>query len=86
MHERTRTPVHCIYVVGTRPEAIKMLPVILAAREDPDFHPVVVSTGQHAELVREVLALGDVEPDVTFDSLTGAPGSAQDLRDGQLGH
>jgi UDP-N-acetylglucosamine 2-epimerase (non-hydrolysing) len=51
-----------------------MLPVILAAREDPDFHPVVVSTGQHAELVREVLALGDVEPDVTFDSLTGAYG------------
>jgi UDP-N-acetylglucosamine 2-epimerase (non-hydrolysing) len=60
-----------LFVVGTRPEAIKMLPLIVAARRDSRFRPVVVSTGQHAELVREVLALGGVEPDVTFDRPAG---------------
>ena len=35
-------------VVGTRPEAIKLVPVILALRESEYYEPLVVSTGQHA--------------------------------------
>ena len=61
-----------VFVVGTRPEAIKMLPLIRAFRESSRFGAFVVSTGQHAALVAEVLALGDIRPDMTLPS--GAPG------------
>lgn len=44
-----------------------MLPVIAAARDSSSVHPVVVSTGQHADLVRQVLGLRGIEPDVTFE-------------------
>lgn len=41
-------------VVGTRPEAIKLVPVIIALRESEMFQPVVVSTGQHHNMVEEI--------------------------------
>ena len=55
-----------LFVVGTRPEAIKMLPVILAFQQAGHYDVRVISTGQHAEMTRRVLAIGGVEPDVTF--------------------
>lgn len=48
-------------VVGTRPEAIKLLPVILALRESRSFEPVVVSTGQHHAMVEEILGRAGVK-------------------------
>lgn len=48
-------------VVGTRPEAIKMLPVILALKESASFRPLVVSTGQHHEMVKEIFDLAGIE-------------------------
>lgn len=66
-----RPPTNALFVIGTRPEAIKMLPLIRAFEGSPRVRPVVVSTGQHARLVREVLALGGIEPDVTFPELSG---------------
>ncbi|MFH8250504.1 non-hydrolyzing UDP-N-acetylglucosamine 2-epimerase [Microbacterium sp. B2969] len=59
-------PTNALFVVGTRPEAIKMLPLIRMFRGSTSVNPVVVSTGQHAVLVAEVLALGGIAPDVTF--------------------
>jgi UDP-N-acetylglucosamine 2-epimerase (non-hydrolysing) len=53
-----------LIVIGTRPEAIKMVPLVLAFRAAHSFMPVVISTGQHRDMVREILALADVEPDV----------------------
>jgi UDP-N-acetylglucosamine 2-epimerase (non-hydrolysing) len=41
-------------VVGTRPEAIKLVPVIIALRDSETFQPVVVSTGQHHHMVEEI--------------------------------
>lgn len=41
-------------VVGTRPEAIKLVPVIVALRDSEKFQPVVVSTGQHHHMVEEI--------------------------------
>lgn len=41
-------------VVGTRPEAIKMVPVILALKHSARFQPIVVSTGQHHHMVEEI--------------------------------
>jgi UDP-N-acetylglucosamine 2-epimerase (non-hydrolysing) len=53
-----------VAVIGTRPEAIKMLPVVLALERSELLRPVVVSTGQHGDMVRDILAIGGVEPDV----------------------
>lgn len=52
-----------LVVVGTRPEAIKLVPVILALRESDEFRPLVISTGQHHGMVGEVLDLAGIEPD-----------------------
>ncbi len=41
-------------VVGTRPEAIKLVPVIVALRDSEKFQPIVVSTGQHHHMVEEI--------------------------------
>lgn len=43
-------------VVGTRPEAIKLAPLVLALGSHPRLRPVVVSTGQHGELLDRALA------------------------------
>ena len=39
-----------IFVVGTRPEAIKIFPVILAMREDNRLDPIVIASGQHPDM------------------------------------
>ncbi|QAY60926.1 UDP-N-acetylglucosamine 2-epimerase (non-hydrolyzing) [Microbacterium protaetiae] len=67
-----------VFIVGTRPEAIKMLPLIVAVRDSAHFEPVVVSTGQHAEMVASVLSIGGIIPDVTFE-LPDGPRSLNDL-------
>ncbi|NKC32249.1 non-hydrolyzing UDP-N-acetylglucosamine 2-epimerase [Falsiroseomonas selenitidurans] len=41
---------------GTRPEAIKMMPVLAALRDRPGLLPLACSTGQHHALVRDLLA------------------------------
>lgn len=42
-------------VFGTRPEAIKMAPVVLAARRTPGITPIVCLTGQHREMLDQVV-------------------------------
>ena len=54
-------------VIGTRPEAIKMAPVILALRQQPWARVVVVLTAQHRELADEVLDLFGIVPDLDLD-------------------
>ena len=63
---------HVLVLMGTRPEAIKMFPVVLALRRSPRFEPVVITTGQHQDLVRPILELAGIEPDVDLD--VGHPG------------
>src|SRR5215470_17931986 len=53
-------------VVGTRPEAIKLVSLILALRESENYNPIVVSTGQHNKLVEYIFELADIKPDVTL--------------------
>ncbi|ANK14048.1 non-hydrolyzing UDP-N-acetylglucosamine 2-epimerase [Erythrobacter neustonensis] len=52
---------------GTRPEAIKMFPVIFALRETGLFDVQVVVTAQHRELLDSVLALAGLRPDLDLD-------------------
>lgn len=49
--------------IGTRPEAIKMAPVIAALRESDRFEPFVVNTGQHRELIDQVIELFGIRVD-----------------------
>ena len=53
--------------VGTRPEAIKMVPLVHALRASPELEPVLVSTGQHREMLRQVLDLFGLVPDHDLD-------------------
>jgi UDP-N-acetylglucosamine 2-epimerase (non-hydrolysing) len=50
-------------IVGTRPEAVKMAPVFRALRERPGLEPIVISTGQHRELLETAFAPLDLTPD-----------------------
>ena len=56
-------PVRILVVCGTRPEAIKLVPMILALKASEVFRPEVVSTGQHHEMVEEVFGLAGIEVD-----------------------
>jgi UDP-N-acetylglucosamine 2-epimerase (non-hydrolysing) len=51
-------------VVGTRPEAIKLVPLIQALRGSDCFEPLVVSTGQHHKMVKEIFDLAEIKPEV----------------------
>ena len=50
-------------VLGTRPEAIKLAPVIRAFQATPDFRTRVVLTGQHREMVSQVMELFGITAD-----------------------
>lgn len=54
-------------VFGTRPEAIKMAPVIAALRATPGIDTTVVLTAQHRELLDQVLKVFDVAADVDLN-------------------
>ena len=59
----TRPTRKVMLIFGTRPEAIKMAPVILALQEAPDFEPRIVVTGQHRSMLDQVLDLFGIVPD-----------------------
>src|SRR5262245_14305455 len=52
-----------LVVVGTRPEAIKLAPVILALRSAPWADVDVLATGQHRELLADALSDFSIVPD-----------------------
>ena len=54
-------------VFGTRPEAIKMAPICRRLRLDNDIETVVCVTGQHREMLDQVLELFKVKPDIDLD-------------------
>jgi len=56
-----------VVTFGTRPEAIKMFPVVFALRETGRFDVKVVVTAQHRELLDAVLALAGLRPDLDLD-------------------
>lgn len=55
------------FIFGTRPEAIKLCPLVLAMREHGGFEPHVCVTGQHREMLDQVLEVFGVVPDVDLD-------------------
>ncbi len=58
-------------VFGTRPEAIKMVPVVMALKARPqDFDVQVCVTAQHREMLDQVLALFEITPDFDLNLMT----------------
>jgi len=70
--EKTRT----LAIFGTRPEAIKMAPVVQCLENAPGFESSVCVTAQHREMLDQVLALFSIRPDVDLDLMR--PGQSLD--------
>lgn len=65
-------------VFGTRPEAIKMCPLVKELQKHPDeFETIVCVTGQHREMLDQVLRIFDVTPDYDLNIMK----QGQDLTD-----
>lgn len=65
-------------VIGTRPEAIKMAPVVQQLQRHPDdFTSLVCSTGQHREMLDQALQLFAITPDFDLHLMTHNQGLAQ---------
>src|SRR5436305_3088470 len=58
-----------LFVFGTRPEAIKLAPLIAAFRQrySSRLIPVICVTGQHREMLDQVLSVFKIVPDVNLD-------------------
>ncbi|MGJ1509292.1 non-hydrolyzing UDP-N-acetylglucosamine 2-epimerase [Sphingobacterium multivorum] len=61
-----------LIIFGTRPEAIKMAPLVKAFKSDPTFETKVCVTAQHREMLDQVLDFFDIKPD--FDLNLMSPG------------
>ena len=57
-------------VFGTRPEAIKMFPVVHALRSQPGINARVCVTAQHREMLDQVLEIARITPDIDLDVMT----------------
>jgi UDP-N-acetylglucosamine 2-epimerase (non-hydrolysing) len=64
-------------VIGTRPEAVKMAPVVQQLAQTPGIEPLVCVTAQHREMLDQVLGLFDIHPDVDLDLMKPAQSLAQ---------
>ena len=54
-------------IFGTRPEAIKMAPVVKALDSNPNIESLVCVTAQHREMLDQVLSLFEITPDYDLD-------------------
>ena len=63
MQKPTKTPLKIMTVFGTRPEAIKMAPVILELKKRMGIEVIKVTTSQHMEMLEHVLNLFAIVPD-----------------------
>lgn len=61
-------------VVGTRPEVIKMAPLVLALRESEHLQPVLISTGQHRQMLDQALSVFGLTPDIDLQLMEPGQG------------
>ncbi|MFL5812865.1 MAG: UDP-N-acetylglucosamine 2-epimerase, partial [Bdellovibrionia bacterium] len=71
-----------VCVVGTRPEAIKMAPVIQALRACSKFETIVLGTAQHRQMLDQALAQFDLKVDIDLDAMT--PGQSLSILTSRL--
>ncbi len=64
MSEGKRRKIVCVF--GTRPEAIKMAPVVMALREVEDFDVKILATGQHSDMLDQALGYFNLTADINL--------------------
>jgi UDP-N-acetylglucosamine 2-epimerase (non-hydrolysing) len=60
---KTKKPIRVLSVYGTRPEAVKMAPVVKALAQEPSIEAKICVTGQHRQMLDQVLKDFDIHPD-----------------------
>ena len=63
-------PLRVMSVFGTRPDTIKMAPVVHALAEHPQIESIVCVTAQHREMLDDLLALFEIRPDFDLNIMT----------------
>jgi UDP-N-acetylglucosamine 2-epimerase (non-hydrolysing) len=63
--------------LGTRPEAIKLAPVIKTLGSHPRLSVLTAATGQHREMLDQMLGYFEIEPDIDLDLMTHRQGLAE---------
>ncbi|HIE58320.1 MAG TPA: UDP-N-acetylglucosamine 2-epimerase (non-hydrolyzing) [Anaerolineales bacterium] len=61
------TPLKVLTIFGTRPEAVKMAPVVRELAHTLEIEPKVCVTAQHREMLDQVLELFDITPDIDLN-------------------
>ena len=67
MRSGMTNPARILVVFGTRPEAIKLFPVVNPLKADPRFESVVCVSAQHREMLDQVLNIAGIVPDHDLD-------------------
>ena len=60
-------PIRVLSIFGTRPEAIKMAPVVKSLEQNPAIESRICVTAQHREMLDQVLELFNLHPDIDLD-------------------
>lgn len=66
-----------LFVIGTRPEAIKLAPIILECQQRGSFEVIVCSTGQHKELLDSAFEQWNIVPDIELAVMESGQGLNQ---------
>ncbi|MEZ5400700.1 MAG: UDP-N-acetylglucosamine 2-epimerase (non-hydrolyzing) [Bryobacteraceae bacterium] len=66
----SKQPIHALFIFGTRPEAIKLCPVVRTLAADPSYRVTVCVTAQHRGLLDQVLEAFAVTPAHDLDVMT----------------
>ena len=61
------SPIRVLSIFGTRPEAVKMAPVVQRLAQTPGIDARVCVTAQHREMLDQVLNLFEIKPDIDLD-------------------
>jgi UDP-N-acetylglucosamine 2-epimerase (non-hydrolysing) len=72
-----------LVVIGTRPEAVKMCPLVLELKKRKSFSVKVLATGQHGEMLFSVMSFFGVAPDYALDVMS-AGGTLADITEGVM--
>jgi UDP-N-acetylglucosamine 2-epimerase (non-hydrolysing) len=64
---RNHSRIKVLSIFGTRPEAIKMAPLVKALAAEQGVHSLICVTGQHQSMLRQVMDLFDLKPDFSLD-------------------
>ena len=62
-----------LVVLGTRPEAIKMAPLVRKLKDDDSFDALLCVTAQHRQMLDQVLELFGLKPDYDLDLMIVVP-------------